>query len=71
MSECIADGLCDGFGDAFIMLPCVIMLPWLDIIACDEGFGDGVAIESARAMVPVMRASAAASASVRAFKITS
>ncbi len=39
-------------------------------MACDEGFGDGdgVPIESARAMVPVVRASATASANVRAFK---
>jgi len=63
MLECIADGLCDGFGDAFIMV-------WPDIIMCDAGFGDGdgVPIESARATVPVVRTSAAASASVRAFK---
>jgi len=42
-------------------------------MACDEGFGDGdgVPIESARAAVPAMRTSAAASAGVRAFKATS
>ena len=64
MFECIADGLCDGLGEAFIML-------WPDIIACDEGLGDGdgVTIESAIATVPEARASAAASPRVRAFKL--
>jgi hypothetical protein len=63
--------MADGLGEAFIA-PCDMALP-CDIIACDDGFGEGEAgpIASARAIVVVLRAITKLSAAVRAFKTSS